>query len=82
MKPIVEVKIAIQDLTGQFVVLEVFAWRLLIAYIPPMLSNAFLNNESIKDLNFKLGIKALNAQCTNVDFKPFMQTLIILSKLR
>ena len=62
MKLHVEVKIAIQDLTGQFVVLEVFAWRLLIVYIPPMLSNAFLNIESIKDLNFKLGIQALNAQ--------------------
>ena len=62
MKPHVEVKIAIQDLTGQFVVLEVFAWRLLIVYIPPMLSNAFLNIESIKDLNFNSGIQALNPQ--------------------
>ena len=62
MMLLVEVKIAIQDLTGQFVVLEVFAWRLLIVYIPPMLSNALLNIESIKDLNFKLGIQALNAQ--------------------
>ena len=62
MKLHVEVKIAIQDLTGQFVVLEVFAWRLLIVYIPPMLGNALLNIESIKYLNFKLGIRALNPQ--------------------
>ena len=62
MKQSVEVKIAIQDLTSQFVMVQVFAWRLLTVYIPPMLSNALLDIESIKDLNFKLGIQALNAQ--------------------
>ena len=61
MKPSVEVKIAIPDLTGQFVALEEFAWRLLRIPFHPILGNAGLNSKFIKDLNFRLGIEALQA---------------------
>merc|ERR1712008_181484 len=41
VKPSVEVKIAIQDLTGQFVALEEFAWKLLrIPFHPTLESTA------------------------------------------